>query len=57
LPWQSVWTFYAWCELREDHRHFRVSRIKGLVTLEDRFPDTPDSDVKEMAKRFSSSQT
>jgi predicted DNA-binding transcriptional regulator YafY len=57
LPWQSVWTFYAWCELREYHRHFRVSRIKGLVTLEDRFPDTPDSDVKEMAKRFSSSQT
>ena len=52
LRWQSVWTFYAWCELREDHRHFRVSRIRSLETLDDRFPDVPESDVKEMAKRF-----
>ena len=52
LRWQSVWTFYAWCELREDHRHFRVSRIWSLETLDDRFPDVPESDVKEMAKRF-----
>ena len=53
LRWQSVWTFYAWCELREDHRHFRVSRIRSLDALEERFPDVPESDVKEMARRFS----
>lgn len=52
LRWQSVWTFYAWCELRKDHRHFRVSRIRSLTTLEDKFPDVPESDVKEMARRF-----
>jgi len=53
LRWQSVWTFYAWCELREDHRHFRVSRIRGLETLDEVFPDNATSDVREMARRFS----
>jgi predicted DNA-binding transcriptional regulator YafY len=25
--WGKVWTMVAWCELREDFRHFRVDRI------------------------------
>lgn len=28
----------AWCELRQDYRHFRVDRIAGLTVLEERYP-------------------
>ena len=28
----------AWCELRDDYRHFRVDRIKRLTVLEGRYP-------------------
>jgi len=28
----------AWCELRQDYRHFRTDRIGDLVVLEDRYP-------------------
>lgn len=28
----------AWCELRGDFRHFRTDRIRGLDTLDDRYP-------------------
>ncbi len=28
----------AWCELRQDYRHFRLDRIRGLDVLEERMP-------------------
>lgn len=28
--WGATWTLTAWCELREDFRHFRVDRIDAL---------------------------
>jgi predicted DNA-binding transcriptional regulator YafY len=28
----------AWCELRNDFRHFRVDRIATSTTLDERFP-------------------
>jgi predicted DNA-binding transcriptional regulator YafY len=28
----------AWCELRQDYRHFRVERIQSSEILEDKFP-------------------
>jgi predicted DNA-binding transcriptional regulator YafY len=28
----------AWCELRQDFRHFRADRIASLTTLENRYP-------------------
>jgi predicted DNA-binding transcriptional regulator YafY len=28
----------AWCELRDDYRHFRVDRILGFNILDERFP-------------------
>lgn len=34
LHWDRVWTLAAWCELRQDFRHFRVDRIQAL-TLRD----------------------
>ena len=28
----------AWCELRQDYRHFRADRIAALTVLQDRYP-------------------
>lgn len=33
----------AWCELRDDFRHFRVDRIVSLTTLEEKFPERRDT--------------
>ncbi|MFX3632864.1 MAG: helix-turn-helix transcriptional regulator [Candidatus Pristimantibacillus sp.] len=34
---QGSWVLIAWCELRQDIRHFRLSRMKELIDLEDKF--------------------
>jgi predicted DNA-binding transcriptional regulator YafY len=39
--WGRMWTVAAWCELRQDHRTFRVDRINAAATLDDRFTLTP----------------
>jgi predicted DNA-binding transcriptional regulator YafY len=28
----------AWCELRNDYRHFRVDRVEALTILEEQYP-------------------
>ena len=40
-----VWLLTAWCELREDFRHFRTDRIERLTVLAESFED-------EIGKRF-----
>jgi predicted DNA-binding transcriptional regulator YafY len=35
--WGAVWTLVAWCELRNDHRNFRLDRMEGLEVLEEPF--------------------
>lgn len=37
--WGKVWTFGAWCELREDFRNFRIDRVLGLTAAGTRFAD------------------
>lgn len=39
--WGRTWTVAAWCELRADHRSFRVDRITGIETLADTFTHEP----------------
>jgi len=39
--WGRMWTVAAWCELRQDHRTFRVDRIREAVPLDDHFTLTP----------------
>lgn len=34
---QGSWVLIAWCELRQDIRHFRLSRMTELIDLEERF--------------------
>ncbi|MGB1309994.1 MAG: helix-turn-helix transcriptional regulator [Leucothrix sp.] len=38
--WGSVWTLVAWCELRNNHRQFRVDRIQTLEKLSETFSET-----------------
>ena len=34
-----VWILAAWCEKREDFRHFRMDRIHNMQVLEQAFSD------------------
>ncbi|WP_374653952.1 helix-turn-helix transcriptional regulator [Dongia sp.] len=38
---ETVRMLIAWCELRQDFRHFRTDRIHGVTMLEDRVPERP----------------
>ncbi|MCR8656902.1 helix-turn-helix transcriptional regulator [Paenibacillus endoradicis] len=44
---QGSWVLIAWCELREDIRHFRLSRMTRLIDLEDRFMMPADFHLDE----------
>lgn len=50
--WGEVWTLAAWCELREDFRHFRVDRIRSLDVLETRFRDEPGCSLNDLFRRY-----
>ena len=39
--WGKVWTLVAWCELRNDFRHFRLDRMQNALQLEESFESTP----------------
>ncbi len=39
--WGRVWTLTAWCELRQDHRVFRVDLIQTAEALPELFVDEP----------------
>lgn len=35
--WGKVWTLVAWCELRDQFRHFRLDRMSNLAMLDESF--------------------
>ena len=37
--WGKVWTLVAWCELRDDFRHFRLDRMRELDISHEPFTD------------------
>ena len=41
----------AWCELRQDFRHFRLDRILALLTTEERYPRRRAAMLKEWKAR------
>ena len=49
--WGPVWTFSAWCELREDFRSFRVDRVQQLEMTEERFRDEPGKTLADLQRR------
>ena len=40
--WGSVWTLVAWCELRANHRSFRIDRIESIESLEQTYSETTE---------------
>jgi predicted DNA-binding transcriptional regulator YafY len=42
----------AWCELRQDFRHFRTDRVQALTVLEDRFPESGRALTARWMRRF-----
>ena len=38
---ETVRMMVAWCELREDFRHFRTDRITAAAFLDERYPERP----------------
>ena len=43
-----VWLLSAWCELRQDFRHFRTDRIERLTVLAESFEDEPGKRFEDM---------
>jgi len=39
--WGRIWTLTTWCELRDDHRVFRVDLIQSADALPELFVDEP----------------
>ncbi|MDM0046321.1 YafY family protein [Variovorax dokdonensis] len=50
--WGKVWTFSAWCELRDDFRDFRIDRIDTVDVLQDRFRDEPGRTLADRLRRL-----
>jgi len=41
----------AWCELRQDYRHFRLDRLEGLSLLDSSYPRARQALLKEWRER------
>ena len=39
--WGRVWTLVAWCELRDEFRHFRLDRMKNILLQKEIFTTQP----------------
>nr|WP_244662609.1 YafY family protein [Sandaracinus sp.] len=50
--WGHAWSVTAFCELREDFRHFRLDRIAALDVLEDVFEDEPGRTLGDVLRRI-----
>lgn len=54
--WGKVWTLAAWCELRDDFRHFRADRIARLEVGERRFREEPGRTLEDFLRTVRSQQ-
>ncbi len=45
--WGRVWTLVAWCELRDEFRHFRLDRMKNINVLSERFEVLPGRSLRD----------
>ena len=50
--WGKVWTFSAWCELRNDFRAFRLDRVHAIEVLPERFRDEPGKTLADLLRRL-----
>src|SRR5690606_29903866 len=50
--WGMTWTLVAWCELRNDHRLFRLDRIQAAELLEQRFTLEPHQSLETYIRQY-----
>jgi predicted DNA-binding transcriptional regulator YafY len=50
--WSGVWTLSAWCETRNDFRHFRMDRIESLVVTARIFTPKRGQRFEDMMRRI-----
>jgi len=50
--WGASWLLHGWCELRDDHRHFRLDRIQSATLTGEIFEDTPKTSLKAYMKKL-----
>ena len=50
-----VWLLAAWCEKRNDFRHFRLDRIQHMQRCESFFDDEPNKNLSEYLRRHACS--
>jgi len=44
--WGSKWLLLAWCELRRDHRNFRLDRMESAEVLSEPFVETGETSLE-----------
>jgi predicted DNA-binding transcriptional regulator YafY len=49
--WGAVWTLVAWCELRNDHRSFRLDRIADPEILDEPFAPEPGQTLEDFLRK------
>jgi len=50
--WGPSWLLLAWCELRQDHRHFRLDRMRSATRLDETFKETPETSLRYYLKKL-----
>jgi predicted DNA-binding transcriptional regulator YafY len=45
--WGKVWTLVAWCELRDDFRHFRLDRMRKVAMLDEVYAPVPGRTLQD----------
>jgi predicted DNA-binding transcriptional regulator YafY len=45
--WGKVWTLVAWCELRDDFRHFRLDRMRKVAMLDETYTPVPGRTLQD----------
>lgn len=51
--WGAAWTLVAWCQLRQDHRLFRLDRIKTAELREQTFEIEPYQTLATYIRQYS----
>ena len=54
---ETVRHLIAWCELRQDFRHFRTDRVSATVFLDERYPERPDALRAKWRRTLNRTQT
>lgn len=52
LFWGKVWTLVAWCELREQFRHFRLDRMDAITPLKTSFKTIPGRTLQDFLSQY-----